>query len=82
MFGARVAVWAHNRLTDDVMHMARVYLAIAALHHVDDTGTVDAGPIAQSGFDAYERTCELLRIRLKKSKRQPPLPYVTHSASS
>ena len=72
MFGARGAVWAYNRFADAVMHIARVYLAIMAVHYVDDTGAVDAGPIAQSGFDAYERMCELLRIRLKKSKRQPP----------
>ena len=26
-----------------------------AAHYVDDTGAVDAGPIAQSGFEAYER---------------------------
>ena len=54
------------------MHIARVYLATMAVHYVGDTGAVDAGPIAQSGFDTYERTCEPLRIRLKKSKRQPP----------
>ena len=72
MFGARGAVWAYNRFADAVMHIARVYLAIMALHYVDDTGAVDAGPISQSGVDAYERMCELLRIRLKKSKRQPP----------
>ena len=28
MFGARGAVWAHNRLADAVMHIARVYLAL------------------------------------------------------
>jgi len=72
MFGARGAVWAYNRFADAVMHIARVYLANMAVHYVGDTDVVDAGPIAQSGFDAYERTCELLRIRLKKSKRQPP----------
>ena len=41
-------------------------------HYVDDTGAVDAGPIAQGRFEAYERLCKLLRIRLKKSKRQTP----------
>ena len=41
-------------------------------HYVDDTGAVDAGPIAQGGFEEYERMCKLLRIRLKKSKRQTP----------
>ena len=82
MFGARGAVWACNRFADAVMHIARVYLAIKAGHYVDDTGAVDAGPIAQGEFDAYERMCKLLRIRLKKSKRQPPLPYVTHSEPS
>ena len=72
IFGARGAVWACNRFADAVMHIARVYLAIMALHYVDDTGAVDAGPIAQGGFEAYERMCKLLRIRLKKSKRQTP----------
>ena len=47
MFGARGAVWAHNWFADAVMHIARVYLAIMALHYVNDTGAVDAGPIAQ-----------------------------------
>ena len=42
MFGARRAVRAYNRLADAVMHIARVYLAIMALHYVDDTGAVEA----------------------------------------
>ena len=42
MFGAGRAVCAYNRLTDAVMHIARVYLAIMALHYVDDTGAVEA----------------------------------------
>lgn len=72
MFGARGAVWAYNRFADAVMHTARVYPDTMTAHYVGNTGAGDAGPIAQSGFDAYERMCELLRIRLKKSKRQPP----------
>ena len=38
MFGARGAVWAYNRVADAVMHIALVYLAIMAVHYVDDTG--------------------------------------------
>ena len=55
IFGARGAVWAYNRFADAVMHIARVYPTIMAAHYVDDTGAVEAGPIAQSGFEAYER---------------------------
>ena len=42
MFGAGRAAYAYNRLTDAVMHIARVYLAIMALHYVDDTSAVEA----------------------------------------
>ena len=78
IFGARGAVWACNRFADAVMHIARVYPTIMAAHYVDDTGAVDACPIAQAD-STRTSACKLLRIRLKESKRQPPLPYVTHS---
>ena len=32
---------------------------IMAGQYVDDTGAVDAGPIAQGGFEEYERMCKL-----------------------
>ena len=64
--------WTHNRLAYAVMHIARVYLAIMALHHTNDTGAVDEGKIALERIDAYERRYEPLRTRPKKSKRQTP----------
>ena len=71
-FGASASVWHFNRCTDAVVWLARCLLMIVALHYVDDIGGPEPPWSAQSACDSFKELCELLGIRVKPSKEQPP----------
>jgi hypothetical protein len=54
------------------MHSVQVLLITLLLHYVDDFGAVDPAPLAESSFQGFERFAELIGLKLKTTKRQPP----------
>ena len=63
---------AFSRIADAICWLCRCLLIIVILHYVDDLGGVHDSSDAQNAFNTFSRFCELLGIRLKPSKAQPP----------
>ena len=63
-----------NRCVDALVHLARVLLLVVAIiiHFVDDVGCPDAAFSAESSFASFDLLCEILGMKLKPSKAQPP----------
>ena len=71
-FGASASVWHFNRCRDAVVWLARCLLVVVALHYVDDIGGPEPPWSSQSACTSFRELCELLGIRVKPSKEQPP----------
>ncbi|CAE7663318.1 rlmN1 [Symbiodinium sp. CCMP2592] len=71
-FGAASSVWCFNRCIDALAYLARTLLIILIIHYVGDIGGPDTADSAASGFWAFAELCELLGMRLKPAKAQPP----------
>ena len=71
-FGAASSVWCFNRCVDALTFLARSLLLILLIHFVDDIGCPDSKASASSSFHYFSALCELLGLRLKPSKAQPP----------
>ena len=71
-FGSSSSVWCFNRCTDALLFLGRCLLLCLVLRFVDDIGSPDAEWSANSSFSAFSELCELLGLRLKPSKAQPP----------
>ena len=71
-FGAASSVWCFNRCVDALGFLARSVLLILMTHYVDDVGGPDAAFSSKSSFWAFQELCDILGMRLKPSKAQPP----------
>ncbi|CAE7487597.1 rlmN1, partial [Symbiodinium sp. CCMP2592] len=71
-FGAASSVWCFNRCVDALGFLARTLLFLLIIHFVDDIGGPDTAEGATPGFAAFSELCEILGMRLKPSKAQPP----------
>ena len=71
-FGASASVWHFNRCTDAVVWLARSLLLVVALHYVDDIGGPEPPWSSDSACASFKELCELIGIRVKPSKEQPP----------
>ncbi|CAE6912084.1 DSK2B [Symbiodinium sp. CCMP2592] len=71
-FGGASSVWCFNKCVDALTFLARSLLLILLIHFVDDIGCPDAGHSASSSFRFFSALCDLLGMRLKPSKAQPP----------
>jgi len=82
LFGAKGSVWAYNRFGDSLCALARCFLAVSALHYVDDYGgaepllenkwgsSASRGP--DSAFSSFSGLNTQLGFHMKPSKAQPP----------
>ena len=72
LFGAVASVWGYNRMGDLLCLIARAYLAVPALHYVDDYGGDEYRDTAQSAFDSFASLNFWLGALTKPSKAQAP----------
>ena len=72
LFGAVASVWGYNRFGDAMCALSRVLLGIPCLHYVDDFGCVELTSAAPSGFSCFTQFNEVLGLRMKPTKAQPP----------
>ena len=72
LFGSTASVWAYNRMGDVMCFLSRSLGMVPMLHYVDDYGSVDAPPVAQSAFHFFVDFNALLNLRTKPSKAQEP----------
>ena len=57
--------------------LCRACLLTPSLHFVDDFGSAEDDPLADSSFTASRRLCRALGFAFKQSKEQPPAPQQT-----
>ena len=74
LFGAVASVWGYNRMGDILCLIARAFLAVPALHYVDDYGGDEYHDTATSAFTTFARLNFWLGALTKPSKEQPPAP--------
>ena len=72
LFGSAASVWSYNRFGDVLVACSRTLVLSPALHYVDDYGSMEDEPSADSSFRAFEDYNGCLQISMKPSKRQPP----------
>ena len=71
-FGAAASVWNFNRAADALQQIIRSLLWMTTGHYVDDFNGVEPAVTATSAHEAFELLFELLGLRTKPSKAQPP----------
>lgn len=72
MFGATASVWGFNRAADAAAHLSRQLLLTCTMHYVNDFGGVEPSTSSQSGFHTFTEFSEILGLRMKPNKAQPP----------
>lgn len=71
-FGAAGSVWAFNRFADLVQWVARKVLLIPLYHYVDDFGSAEPAPLAESGFTKFSQVFGALGLLMKEKKALRP----------
>ena len=71
LFGSAASVWSYNRFGDILVACSRTMILAPAMHYVDDYGSMEDSPSANSSFESFEKYSGCLQIAMKP-KRQPP----------
>ena len=71
-FGAAASVWNFNRAADALQQIIRSLLWMTTGHYVDDFNGIEPSMTAESAHEAFALLFELLGLRTKPSKAQPP----------
>ena len=71
-FGATSSVWSFNRAADAVTFLSRRMLQSLTGHYVDDFSACEPISTIDSGYRAFELVFQVLGLRMKPKKAQPP----------